>query len=197
MSIAEKLKARYTDERIKALSCEGHPLLSKIARVENWCSPSLAVPFHGKMVSLRRACDYERVRFSKKDSHAKIFSLCDRAIRALGSRMESCLSGKRIAKKFTGEIVSGGLDPIARWEGEPVTLYSTGPCPMLSDSDGECVLRVMLNPEAASQDIAPEYGELLEVRFVYYANTGPSGTERKPMAERQESRVIEGFGKAA
>lgn len=140
-----------TPSRVRELACDGNPLLSAIRRDETFVGARLLKKGH----IIERARDYEFARPTVNE--------CERAIRMLGKRIESCLAGKPMARDFaTREIGAGGVDPMSKWTGEEVTLYSLGPAPMLLDSDRIVIFR-------------GERGN--EVRFGYYANTGPTEAE--------------------
>jgi len=90
-----------------------------------------------------------------------ILAGCDRAIRELGRRLESCLGGTRTAKDFSAavsgmpESLSEGIYP----EQGKSRLYSCGPVPQLLDDDGLVTLRehpdgapIALSGKAAKHD---------------------------------------------
>ena len=154
----------FTPERVKQIANVGHPLLADIPRMEEFTGASLRI---GRL-EIRRACDYEIVRFCGDAPWESVRSACHDAITALGARMESCLEGKPIARTFSqalhGEEPSdGGIDtPRATWQ--HACLYSLGPVPRLLNPD------IVIHTESSGKDH--------QIRFGYYANTGPRMWQR-------------------
>jgi hypothetical protein len=167
MSIQEIVAAvreQMTPERIKSLAKEGNAQLQSIARYEDFTAAAIKV--RDKVI--RRDADYEVVRFTDTARPEDVVGRCERAVREIGRRLESCLNGKPAAKTHPdAPVTAGGVDP------EGACLFSLGPVPRLIDSDGLI---------AVTRD-----SRTWHIRFGYYAQTGPLGFVKEP--EQTEEAV--------
>jgi hypothetical protein len=141
---SEELKATVTPEKIRQWAYEGNPTLEAIDKDETFGGASLLAGGH----VIQRVADYEIALPIVED--------CERAVRVLANRIETALcGGKSIAREgLRGHLKARGITPLYHWEGKRVKLYSLGQAPMMLDMDG---IRIVSG----------------EVRFGYYANTGP------------------------
>jgi hypothetical protein len=142
---ASELKLAVTPERIREWAYEGCPQLAAIEKDETFAGASLLAGGH----VIHRARDYETA--------LPIIESCERAVKALARRLETALCGGESLTRegLHGPVTRTGVTPLYVWECRPTRLYSLGPVPQMLDLDGIVIIDG-------------------EVRFGYYANTGPA-----------------------
>jgi len=155
--LAKELKEHLSPEQIVKLASEGNPKLSQISRWEKWNARSIQIG--NRFYELAK--DYEFVTFRGFEEPSEILLRCQKAVQALGGRLESCLNGNRIAKTFRAALegsgpeseqgldLAGVLDP---------AIYSAGRVPQLLGEDG---VEIHISDGA------------LQIRFGYYAQLAP------------------------
>lgn len=157
---AERFKARFTPEYVKAAAMVGLPsdaILRTIRRDETFGGNNLRVPHRGEYELIERARDYERVQFRADEDLETLAGRCDAALAQLGRRINSALSGQAtLAKPFNplAAPFRSEIRPVASWEADEVVLYSAGPAPLMLEADGIFMLRV--RPDDAEEILSGE-----------------------------------------